>query len=206
MHIWTPKSMSGQSIADFIARGGSSLRCVFQHGLNVWLPVCAAAFLFAGGAAAKAEHVNIVAIGESNTEGYGLKSSYAYPAILERLLRARGYDVSVTNEGVSGITTASILNRLSSAIPNGTKIVILQMGNYNDGVMGVSLAQSEANIKEAIARVRSRVSKLIFIGTPMFLTIPRSLYQGDGLHLTEQGQAVMAQKILPQVEKAIASR
>lgn len=199
-------AVPAKSIPEFIAKTGSCIRSIIQRGANVWVPICAAAFLSAGGAAAKAEHVNIVAIGESNTEGYGLKSIYAYPAVLEQLLRARGYDVSVTNEGVSGITTASILDRLSSAIPDGTKIVILQMGNYNDFVMGVSFAQSEANIKEAIARVRSRVSKLVFIGSPMFATIPRNLYQGDGLHLTEDGQAMMAQKILPQVVKAIGGR
>jgi acyl-CoA thioesterase I len=195
--------MPVMSILELIAKTRSAVRTVLQQGLLV--PICAALLFWAGGAAAKAEHINIVAIGESNTEGFGVGSTNAYPAVLERLLRARGYDVSVKNEGVSGITTAGTLSRLDSAIPDGTKIVILQMSNFNDAMADVRYSQTQANIKEALARARARAPKVIFIPAAMFLAIPLNDYQGDHLHLNEEGHALMAQKILPQVVQAIRS-
>ena len=47
--------------------------------------------------AASAETVRIVAIGASNTSGYAVGQGNAYPAILERLLKAKGYDVSASS-------------------------------------------------------------------------------------------------------------
>jgi acyl-CoA thioesterase I len=156
--------------------------------------------------AANAAHVDIVAVGESNTEGYGVGTTAAYPAVLERLLRAKGYDVTIANAGVSGNSSSMILGRIDSAVPVGTQIVILQMGYYNDSIYGVSLAENQANINSVIAHVRARGAKVIFVDSSVFATIPRNYYQRDGLHLTEEGQAMMAAKLLPQVVKALGGR
>jgi acyl-CoA thioesterase-1 len=57
-------------------------------------------------AAGRAETVNIVAFGDSGVFGSGqgrtpggVPVAEAYPAKLERALRARGWDVSVSNQG-----------------------------------------------------------------------------------------------------------
>jgi len=153
--------------------------------------------------AASAVDINVVAVGESNTEGYGVGTIAAFPAILEKLLRAKGYHVTIANAGVSGNSSSMILNRIDSAVPIGTKIVILQMGYYNDWIYGLSQAENQANIRSAIAHVRARGAKVIFVDSSMFAAIPRSYYQSDGLHLTEEGQAMIAAKLLPQMVKAI---
>src|SRR3954469_6545901 len=91
------------------------------------LIMTAAATLFAmiaGANATRAETIRIVAIGASNTSGYAVGQSNAYPAILERLLRAKGYDVTVVNAGVTAETSAGTLSRVNSAVTPGTKIVI----------------------------------------------------------------------------------
>jgi acyl-CoA thioesterase I len=162
-------------------------------------------WLLGSATAANAAHVDVVAVGESNTAGYGVGSTAAYPAILEKLLRAKGYDVTIANAGVSGNSSAMILNRVDSAVPIGTKIVILQMGYYNDSVYGVSQAENQANIRSVIAHVRARGAKVIFVDSSMFAAIPRNYYQSDGLHLTEEGQAMMAAKLFPQMVKAIGA-
>jgi acyl-CoA thioesterase-1 len=61
------------------------------------------------------------------------------------LLKAQGYEVHVTNAGISGDTTADMLKRLDSAIPNGTKIVILDTGDgfFNDAKNNISREQGE---------------------------------------------------------------
>ena len=70
---------------------------------------------------AHAEPIKIVALGASNTFGKGVSPDEAYPAQLERLLRAAGYDVVVKNEGTNGQTTADELGKLDSAVPDGVK-------------------------------------------------------------------------------------
>src|SRR5258708_39655346 len=72
--------------------------------------------------------VRIVALGDSGIRGKGVPESQAYPAQLEAALRARGHQVTVTNQGVNGDTTSGSLARLDSAVPPGTNIVILKIG------------------------------------------------------------------------------
>jgi lysophospholipase L1-like esterase len=62
-------------------------------------------------AAPRTETVNIVAFGDSGVFGSGqgrtpggVPVAEAYPAKLERALRARGWDVSVSNQSVRGAT------------------------------------------------------------------------------------------------------
>lgn len=55
-----------------------------------------------GAAAAFAQTIKIVAFGGSSTYGQGLERYDAYPANLEKALRAKGHNVVVTNAGVSG--------------------------------------------------------------------------------------------------------
>jgi lysophospholipase L1-like esterase len=54
----------------------------------------------------------VVAIGDSLTAGYGLNISESYPAQLEKALREKSKDVEVVNMGVSGETTAGLLERV----------------------------------------------------------------------------------------------
>ena len=50
--------------------------------------------------------VEIVALGASNTEGWGLSPSQAYPARLRALLMAKGIDANVSNAGGVHFTSA----------------------------------------------------------------------------------------------------
>jgi acyl-CoA thioesterase-1 len=62
----------------------------------------------------------IVALGASNTAGYGVGAEYAYPKCIERLLRKRHIAAEVVNSGVSGNTTGEMLARLERVVPAGT--------------------------------------------------------------------------------------
>src|SRR5260370_9148505 len=81
-----------------------------------------------------AAQAQIVAFGASNVAGKGVWPGQAWPAQLEEMLKAKGYNVRVKNAGKSGDTTSGMLHRLNFAIPSGTKIVILDIsgGYYNN--------------------------------------------------------------------------
>src|SRR3954447_12672743 len=85
----------------------------------------------AAGLLTKAIDFTVVALGDSNTAGFGVGRDQAYPAHLERMLRAAGHDVQVWNAGVTGDIFERMLARLDRYVPDGMKVVILQ-GGYND--------------------------------------------------------------------------
>src|SRR5262245_26064897 len=96
----------------------------------------------------------IVAIGASNVAGRGVSSSEAWPAQLEGMLVAKGRNVHVVNAGISGDTNAGMLGRLDSAVPDGTRIVLLDRygGGWNarrkgQGDQSAELASIEARLR-----------------------------------------------------------
>ena len=70
----------------------------------------------------------IVALGDSLTDGLGLQRDETYPARLQEILRAEGYDVEVVNASVSGDTTAGGLRRLEWALEGDVRILIVALG------------------------------------------------------------------------------
>ena len=144
----------------------------------------------------------IVAFGASNTAGYGVGSDQAWPARLEAMLRASGYQASVANAGISGDTTVGMLERLDSAVPNGTQLVILAIFPYNDAGKGISAAEHEANIQKIVGRLRARGIRTIS-AIPYVSGLPT---QSDRIHLTAEAHAALAARLLPHVIAAIGSR
>lgn len=79
---------------------------MMRAGWMCGVMVFGAALLCALGAHAQTQtRVTIVALGASNTEGWGVLASEAYPAKLRTLLNARGIDATVKNAGIAGDTT-----------------------------------------------------------------------------------------------------
>ncbi len=163
--------------------------------------VCAALVCALLASPVQAQTVKIVALGASNTDGWGVSPSEAYPARLQALLQAKGIDALVANAGIPGDTTGGMLARLDSAAPAGTHIVILQPGT-NDERMGLG-AERAANIDKMRSRLAARNARLIVIDNDVLDALPRSELRGDGLHFTPAGYALLAERILPQVLAAL---
>ncbi len=149
--------------------------------------------------AARAESIRIVALGASNTAGKGVSSSQAWPAQLAGMLRAKGYDVSMTVEGVMGDTSAGIASRTGS-IPAGTRVVLYDTGSSNDRKRGVSGGQREANVGQIGSGIRAHGAAAIQVS---YEGLPRQL---DGIHLTPAGHAQLAARLVPRVIAAIGKR
>ena len=160
-----------------------------------------AALILSFAAVAAPAPLNIVAIGASNTSGWGVGERQAYPAQLEALLRAQGIEARVTNAGMPFATTATMLNRLDGAVPDGTHIVILQPGANDLRFFGTKERRS-ANIAAMVGRLRARRIPVIVYDE----AIPPQYYAFDGIHFTVDGHAMIAAALLPQVISAIGPR
>jgi acyl-CoA thioesterase-1 len=139
-------------------------------------------------------NAQIVALGASSTAGYGVGASAAYPAQLEAMLRAKGWPMSVSNAGVSGDTTGGMLARLSSAVPPGTKIVILQIAG-NDAMKGMSAAAAAANRAEIRRQLHARGIRTVEADGYVQSAVRSGLRQPDGIHMTAEGHRRVAQQL-----------
>jgi acyl-CoA thioesterase I len=136
---------------------------------------------------AGAVSAQIVALGASNTAGYGLSSSQSFPAQLQAMLQAKGSTTKVINAGISGDTSAGILSRIGSAVPEGTRIVILSVFAMNDNRKGVTPGEHQANIVSIERQLHSRGLRIINANGLILSAIKAGMVQGDGIHLTAEG-------------------
>jgi acyl-CoA thioesterase I len=124
--------------------------------------LCAVAWLLHA-PEAKADPVKIVAFGDSLTAGLGLPAQDSFPSKLTAALKAKGYDVTIVNAGVSGDTTSAALARLDWSVSAGTQAVILEFG-ANDAFRGVLPAIVNQNLDEIIRRLKARNIEVLLAG------------------------------------------
>jgi acyl-CoA thioesterase I len=166
----------------------------------------------------RAETVSIVAFGDSATAGYLVPHDEAYPAQLQRALRAKGYDVAINNAGISGDTTAGALRRFDEAIGPDTKIALIEFG-INDLGMHVPPEKMRANLNEIVRTLQARRVAVLLIGLGTLdlsdvarandvpyaqWDLPQHKYRAsDGWHLSAEGYAILVARMLPQVETLV---
>jgi acyl-CoA thioesterase-1 len=109
------------------------------------------------------EPIQIVVLGDSLSAGYLLPQDAAFPTVLEKALRAEGLDVDVANAGVSGDTARGGLERLDWAVPDGTQVVILELG-ANDMLRGLDPARTQDSLDQIITRLQARKIRVFLAG------------------------------------------
>ncbi|MFQ5985366.1 MAG: arylesterase [Alphaproteobacteria bacterium] len=122
-----------------------------------------AALLVPAALQAAAEPVRIVALGDSLTAGYGLKTKEAFPARLEEALRSQGFAVEVLNAGVSGDTTAGGRARLDWVLKERPDLVIVELGS-NDGLRGFEPAETFQNLDAILTRLKAAGVVVVLTG------------------------------------------
>lgn len=125
----------------------------------------------------------LVVLGDSLTEGYGVARDAAFPAVLEKKIKATGKDWTVVNAGVSGSTSASAISRMKWIFKSKPDLVILALG-ANDGLRGLKVAESKKNLAEAVAYAKSQKVPVVLGGLYMppnygkvYATEFRSMYE-----------------------------
>jgi acyl-CoA thioesterase-1 len=134
----------------------------------------------------------IVALGHSMVRG-NVSESEMWPALLEGLLRAKGSQVHVANAGVWGETTDATLARVSSAVPQGTRIVILADTAANDLRHNMSRIQAAANIAAIKSQLKARGIRVVdATGNVMSILRQPGGTGPDGRHLSVEGNKKVA--------------
>ncbi|WP_192181751.1 arylesterase [Mesorhizobium amorphae] len=133
----------------------------FKHTLAAALVLFAA--ISGAISSARAETFTIVGFGDSLMAGFGLGPGEGFTDRLQAALRAKGHDVTVANAGVSGDTTSGGLARLDWSVPDGTQLVILELG-ANDMLRGVSPGIAEKNLDEMLAKLKQRKIAVLLAG------------------------------------------
>ena len=112
---------------------------------------------------AQGQPLRLVALGDSLTAGYGLPQEAAFPAVLERALKAKGYRVEIANAGVSGDTSSGGLDRLDWSVPDGTDGVIVELG-ANDMLRGLDPSLTRKSIGAIVERLKARNIPVMLAG------------------------------------------
>ena len=107
--------------------------------------------------------IKLAVLGDSLSAGYGLPASAAFPAKLEKALRAKGVKVDVLNAGVSGDTSSAGRDRLDWSIPDGTEAVIVELG-ANDALRGLDPAVTRAALEDIIKQLQARKIAVMLVG------------------------------------------
>ncbi len=190
----------------------------------------------ASSSAADTTPLRILAFGDSLTAGYGLNNpADAFPAQLERALKAKGHNISVIQGGISGDTTTGGRTRLDWSLASKPDAVILELG-ANDALRAIDPKLTADNLSFIVKRLGEAQVPVLLAGMmappnlgrdysdrfnkifptlakesgallyPFFLdgvaAIPE-LNQGDRIHPTAKGVAIIVERILPLAEKLV---
>jgi acyl-CoA thioesterase-1 len=134
-----------------------SFKHTFAAAFILFLGICGAI------SSARAEPFKIVGFGDSLMAGFGLGPDQGFTDKLAAALRANGHDVTVANAGVSGDTTSGGLARLDWSVPDGTQLVILELG-ANDMLRGISPDITQKNLDEMLTRLKQRKIAVLLAG------------------------------------------
>jgi acyl-CoA thioesterase-1 len=105
----------------------------------------------------------LVVFGDSISAGYGLDPGLSFPDALQRLIDKEGAAWRVVNLGISGDTTAGGAARIGSALEARPAMVLIELGG-NDGLRGIPIAASRANLERMIVAFREAGAQVVLAG------------------------------------------
>jgi acyl-CoA hydrolase len=168
--------------------------------LRRWAVLALAVVVLAACARPKQEAIPagspVLALGDSLTEGYGVKPEEAWPALL-----AKRTGWAVVNGGVSGDTTGAALQRLPSLLDEYKPALVLVALGGNDMLRHVAQQETVANLDRILTLIKAHGAKAVLLATPN-----PSLMGAVFQHLSAPGfyrQVADAQQV-PLIEDAIA--
>ena len=135
---------------------------LFTYGASNRLSKTALALIFCTSAVA-AEPVEVVALGDSLTAGYGLPQGQGLVPKLQAWLDERGVDAKVVNAGVSGDTTRGGLSRVEWSLSDQSDAMIVALGG-NDLLRGIDPTSSRENLAAILDIAAARELPVLLVG------------------------------------------
>ena len=123
----------------------------------IWLVFCGAAV------AEEADSTRTVLFyGDSLTAGYGIDREQAFPALIQARIDSLGWDFEVFNAGLSGETSAGGLRRIDWILRQKVDVFALELG-ANDGLRGIDLKDTRANLQGIVDRVKAKYPDVVLV-------------------------------------------
>jgi acyl-CoA thioesterase-1 len=105
----------------------------------------------------------IVVLGDSISAGFGIEVQQGWVALLQNRLAAQHSPYVISNESISGDTSAGGLARIDDALRrHKPQIVLIELG-ANDGLRGLSPEAMKANLTEMVKRAEKSGAKVLLL-------------------------------------------
>jgi acyl-CoA thioesterase I len=120
---------------------------------------------------------SLAVFGDSLSEGYGLSSRHALPAMLQQLLAEQGIAVNAVNFGVSGDTSGDGLARMDTVLnfvaTNPPCAVVLEFG-ANDFYIEEPVETVEHNMDTMLSAFAEQKIPVLLVGIRAVAEIPKA--------------------------------
>jgi acyl-CoA thioesterase I len=130
----------------------------------------------------------LVCFGDSLTAGLGTGPGQSYPDYLQGDLDKLGYHYRVVNEGISGNTTKDGVERLPEILALHPVVAVVEFGG-NDGLRGLRIEDTRANLDEIVNTLKSAGIKVALAG----ITLPPD-YGEDYIKQFDDTYSLIAKK------------
>jgi len=121
-------------------------------------------FLFYATIVKADDRVDVLMLGDSLTQGYGLLAENGLVPQLQRYIDAQRDDVRVINAGVSGDTTAGGLERVAWSVEPGLDAAVVALGG-NDVLRGIAPDVVRSNLIGILEELQKAQVALLIVGT-----------------------------------------
>ncbi len=106
----------------------------------------------------------VLVLGDSLSAEYGIARGSGWVALLEKRLKQENIPASIINASISGETTSGGKTRLPTLLKKyNPDVVVIELGG-NDGLRGLPLASTKANLRDMIAASRKANADVLLVG------------------------------------------
>ena len=176
-----------------VKQGYGAWRGKVQRGVMALLMALALPSAFAAAppapAAPAAPSRTVLVMGDSLSAAYGLAPEQGWVALAEQRLRAEKPGWKVANASVSGETTAGGASRIAGELArHSPAVVVIELG-ANDGLRGLPLAQTRANLERMIVAAKDAGARVLLLGMRMPPNFGPQYTQGFERNYTDLAKA-----------------
>ena len=114
-----------------------------------------------------AEAPTVAFVSDSIGAGLHLAEHQAFPAVVQRRLFESGQPFHLINASESGRTSAGGASALPWILRSEPDVVVIALGG-NDGLRGIPVDNTEANLRQAIQTAREADATVLLLGVRLF--------------------------------------
>lgn len=112
----------------------------------------------------------VAVLGDSITAGLGLPLDQAFPAVVEKTLKAEGIDIAVHNNGVSGDTSSGGAQRVDWVLKQQPNVLVVELGG-NDLLRGQPVPLTKEKLSAIVKAGKDSGATVVLLG----ITAPGSV-------------------------------